>query len=425
LSRGWRGWNPPPNQGAEMARFLFVVPPFAGHVNPTVPVAAELVQWGHEVAWTGLPGSVEALLPDDAPFWAATSPEVAAYVADAGARRPDMRGAAAFKFLQEAVLLPLAAAMVDGVDAAVEAFEPDIMIVDQQALAGAVVARRRGMVWATSATTSGELVDPLAGLPLVATAMHRARVDLQIAHGVDPSVAALGDLRISPHLVVAYTTEALAGDVAIAAPVAFVGPSTLGRPEIDDFPWDQLDDSRPKVLISLGTLNADAGERFFAVAAEACRDQPWQAIFVAPEAMVPHPPSGAIVRARVPQLAVLARVDAVVSHGGHNTVCESLAAGLPLVLAPIRDDQPVVADQVVRAGAGVRVKFNRVKAPDLRSAILQALTDPELRRSAAVVAASFAVAGGAQAAAEALVGLVPASGDGARPVGRPVQSRRS
>ena len=39
-----------------MARFLFVVPPFAGHVNPTIPVAAELVSRGHEVAWAGLPG---------------------------------------------------------------------------------------------------------------------------------------------------------------------------------------------------------------------------------------------------------------------------------------------------------------------------------------------------------------------------------
>ena len=27
-------------------------------------------------------------------------------------------------------------------------------------------------------------------------------------------------------------------------------------------------------------------------------------------------------------------------------MCESLAEGLPLVLAPLRDDQPVVADQV-------------------------------------------------------------------------------
>src|SRR5690606_21479732 len=122
-------------------------------------------------------------------------------VAEAGDRRPDVRGAAAFKFLQEEVLLPLAAAMVDGVDAAVDAFEPDVLVVDQQALAGAVVARRRGMPWVTSATTSGELVDPLAALPLVAAAMHRARVDLQLADGVPPHVAEEGDLRVSPHLV--------------------------------------------------------------------------------------------------------------------------------------------------------------------------------------------------------------------------------
>lgn len=388
-----------------MARFLFVVPPFAGHVNPTVAVAAELGDRGHEVAWTGLPGSVEALLPEGSCFLPATSPEVAAYVADASDRRPDVRGAAAFKFLQEEVLLPLAAAMVDGVDAAVDEFRPDVLVVDQQALAGAVVARRRGLRWATSATTSGELVDPLAGLPLVAAAMHEARVALQARFGVPAEVAEQGDLRISPHLVVAYTTEALVGDVVVDAPVAFVGPSTLGRPEADDFPWDELDGDRPKVLVSLGTLNAEAGERFFSVAAEAFRDQPWQAVFVAPDELVPDPPPNVIVRGRVPQLALLARMDAVVSHAGHNTVCESLASGLPLVVAPIRDDQPVVADQVVRAGAGVRVKFNRVRAADLRSAIDEALTSPELRSAAQRISASFADAGGAAAAADALVDL--------------------
>ncbi|MFE0381998.1 glycosyltransferase, partial [Streptomyces inhibens] len=34
-------------------RVLFVVPPLAGHVNPTVAVAAELAARGHQVAWTG------------------------------------------------------------------------------------------------------------------------------------------------------------------------------------------------------------------------------------------------------------------------------------------------------------------------------------------------------------------------------------
>lgn len=388
-----------------MARFLFVVPPFTGHVNPTIAVAAELGRRGHDVAWTGLPGATEALLPEGARFVPATSPEVAAYVDELGDRRPDLRGAAAFKFLQEEVLLPLAAAMVEGVDAAVDAFGADVLVVDQQALAGAVVARRRGLPWATSATTSAELVDPLAGLPLVAEAMHRARVELQVANGVDPEVAEAGDLRVSPHLVVAYTTAELVPDVAIDAPTCFVGSSTTGRTEVDDFPWDRLADGRPTVLVSLGTLNADAGERFWAAAADACRDAPWQAVFVAPAELVPDPPPNVVVRGRVPQLALLARVQAVVSHAGHNTVCESLAAGVPLVLAPIRDDQPVVADQVVRAGAGVRVKFTRVKAADLRSAIETALADPGLRAAAARIASSFAAAGGPVAAADALEAL--------------------
>ena len=194
--------------------------------------------------------------------------------------------------------------------------------------------------------------------------------------------------------------------------VAFVGPSITGRPERDGLDWARLEPGRPAVLVSLGTVNADAGERFFAVAAAACRDQRWQAVFVAPPELVPDPPANVIVQARVPQLALLqelaARGGAVVSHAGHNTVCESLAAGLPLVLAPIRDDQPIVADQVVRAGAGVRVKFARVRADDLRAAIDAALTDADLRAAAARVQASFAAAGGPAAAATHLEALLPA-----------------
>lgn len=386
-------------------RFLFVVPPFTGHVNPTVPVAAELVAAGHEVAWTGVPGTVEHLLPTGAAFLPATPAEVTGYAEEMGARRSDLRGAAAFKFLQEEVLLPLADAMVAGVDAAVESFGADVLVVDQQALAGAVVGRRRGMPWATSATTSAELVDPLSGLPLVAEAMHRKRVELQLAHGISAEAAGAGDLRVSEHLLLAYTTAELVGPLAVDSPVTFVGPAVAGRPEDDDFCWDRLDPDVPTVLVSLGTLNAEAGGRFWQTAADACRDQPWQAVFVAPPELAPDPPANVVVRARVPQLALLQRVDAVVSHAGHNTVCESLAAGLPLVVAPIRDDQPVVADQVVQAGAGVRVRFARVRAEELRGAIATVLADDDLRAAATRIAKSFASAGGAPAAAAALVEL--------------------
>ncbi|MCU1369002.1 MAG: hypothetical protein JWO77_196 [Ilumatobacteraceae bacterium] len=394
-----------------MSRFLFVVPPFTGHVNPTIGVALELERRGHDVAWAGVPGATEALLPPGARFLSAVPDEVAAYVAEAGERRDDARGAAGFKFLQEEVLLPLAEHMVDGVDAALDAFGADVLVVDQQALGGAVVARRRAIPWATSATTSAELVDPLAALPKVAEAVHQMRVDLQVRHGIAPDVAGAGDLRLSPHLVLAYTVEeltgSLAGTPAGEVPVRFVGPCAVGRPEPGGFPWDRLSDDAavPNVLVSLGTLNAEVGERFWQAASEAFRGQPWTGVFVAPDHLVPDPPPNVIVRSRVPQLELLPRLRAVVSHAGHNTVCETLAAGLPLVVAPIRDDQPVVADQVVRAGAAVRVKFARVRADALRAAVHQALTDPALVAAAERIQASFAAAGGPVAAADALVAL--------------------
>ena len=98
-------------------------------------------------------------------------------------------------------------------------------------------------------------------------------------------------------------------------------------------------------------------------------EQAVQVILVAPPEVVGPLPPNVICQRYVPQLAVLREVDAVVCHGGHNTVCEALARGLPLVIAPIKDDQPIVADQVVAAGAGLRIKFGRVQPPELAAAV--------------------------------------------------------
>jgi MGT family glycosyltransferase len=131
-------------------------------------------------------------------------------------------------------------------------------------------------------------------------------------------------------------------------------------------------------------------------------------VLVAPPQLVPSATSAdnVLVRQRIPQLDVLDRVDAVVSHGGHNTVCESLSRGLPLVLAPIRDDQPIIADQVVRAGAGLRVKYGRVGPDELADAINRVLSEPAFGEAAESIRASFLQAGGARSAADAVEELL-------------------
>ncbi|MFD5635989.1 glycosyltransferase [Streptomyces sp. NPDC127077] len=410
-----------------MSGFLFVVPPLVGHINPAVGVADLLLARGHRVAWACAdPALVGRLAGGRSPVFPCAGP-----VPGVGeARRPpDLRGPEALKFLWEWYLLPLAEAMAPGVRAAVETFRPDVVVADQQAFAGGLIAERAGLPWATSATTSAEFADPLAGLPRVTEWLAERLAGLRRSIG-DP--AGDSDPRFSPHLVLAFSTVELAGPSAAArgGPIRWVGPSITARPAAAGFPWDWLDPGRATVLVTLGTANADAGGRFLAVCREALRARAdrVQGVVVDPgntlgadaaasRGAIPSPggtraPYGAppssghdkdlLVLPSIPQLALLERVDAVVCHAGHNTVCEALWHGVPLVVAPIRDDQPVVAGQVVDAGAGVRVRFGRVTAARLGAALDVVLHEPGHRAAAERIGTTFRAAGGAPAAADSL-----------------------
>jgi UDP:flavonoid glycosyltransferase YjiC (YdhE family) len=396
-----------------MSRILITVPPLTGHVNPTVSLGVELSARGHEVAWAGLPGVVDELLPSGARLVPVVGDLNQSTLDDMQEQGTGLRGAVALKFLWEGFLIPYARSTASALSGVVEDFEPDVLVVDQQDVGGAVVARRTGIPWVTSATTSAELADPLAALPKVDEWVRSQLVALQLDHGLSPSQAALGDLRFSDQLVIAFTTEALVGPVsgravASASVIRFVGPSVLGREDTTPFPWEWLQAPGSTVLVSLGTVNAAIGSRFFATVVEALRGSRVRAVLVAPPELVPSAAAAdnLLVLPRVPQLAVLEHMDAVVSHAGHNTVCESLARGLPLVLAPIRDDQPIVADQVVRAGAGLRVKFGRVSPDKLADALHRVLTEPGFREAAESIRDSFVRAGGPRAAADAVEQLL-------------------
>jgi MGT family glycosyltransferase len=271
------------------------------------------------------------------------------------------------------------------------------------------VAELRGLVWATSATTPYELLPVPDVMAKMRAWLDRLLAGLMVELGVDPERAEAFDPRFSPHLVLAFTTQALMGaDRRFPPHVALVGPAIGDRPDGTPFPWDWLDRSRPRVLVTLGTVNWRAGERFFRVVAEAFAGLDAQAVVVAPSDLLPAPPPNVLVRDRVPQLALLSHVDAVVCHAGNNTVCETLAEGRPLVVAPMRDDQPIIAEQVTAAGAGVRLRFRRVTPAALREALATVLGDPGYRAAAQEVQASFVAAGGPVAAADRLEALAAA-----------------
>ena len=308
-----------------------------------------------------------------------------------------LRGLESLRFFCAEVLIPLGRAMRPGVAEAVARWRPDVLAVDQQALAGALVARSTGLPWATLATTWADAGVTLQGLDKVLEWFEQQQAALQREAGLEPAA----ELERSPHLVLVFSTPALIGDTSsYPAQYRFVGPSFAQRRQDVSFPWEALD-GRRKLLASLGTLNAERGARLFAAIGEALVAEDLQVVVVAPESMGPFPASF-IRRDFVPQIALLPRMDAVLCHGGHNTVCEALAHGLPLILTPIKDDQTVVAQQVADAGAGIRLRFARAQATTIRAAGRAVLDDGRYRAAAGRIRESFAAAGGPARAAELL-----------------------
>ncbi|MEV7598307.1 glycosyltransferase [Kitasatospora sp. NPDC089797] len=380
-----------------MTRFLLVMPPLTGHVNPAAGIAAELTARGHEVAWTGTESVLRPLLGPDARVLGTGT---RAFRAQGG------HGLAALRSLWEGFIVPYARFTAKPLDTIVREYRPDVLLVDQHTPAGALVAHRHGLPWASFAPGAMELGRPYRALPQVEAWMtgllrglwERARLPAQ--EYLDP--------RFSPALLLATTGPALTG-TAPPPHHALVGPVLQPRPHDPDFPWQRLLPGRRRVLVTMGTLADGLGADFLARAARAlelCGPQV-QPVFAGPRALLPELPPHAVAVDRAPVLELLARgeVDAVLCHGGMNTVGEALAHGVPLVTAPIRHDQPFVAAQLVAAGAGLRVPFARV-TPERLAAALTAVLEPTGHRARAVqLGRELLAGGGAGAAADRLAAL--------------------
>ncbi|HVQ92794.1 MAG TPA: glycosyltransferase [Mycobacteriales bacterium] len=375
-----------------MSRYLIITLPLAGHVNPTIGIARELVARGHEVAWVGSEMVLRPMLGPDATILPTGS---RLYRAQGG------QGAAAVKSLWKSFVVPYARFVLPAVEKAVHTYQPDVLLVDQHAPAGGIVADRHGLPWAALVSSSMELTRPFAALPKVEEWV-AAQVEKVWTEAGVPAEQRY-DLRFSPHLVIALTSPALTGPVRFPDHYALVGPILADRPPTREFPWDRLDPDRRKVLVCLGTLQPEHVTAFYPRAAAALAGLPGvQGIIAAGPQMLPDPPANVLVAPWVPMLELLPRVDAVVCHGGMNTVCETLAHGVPLAMGPLINDQPVTANQVVAAGAGIRILLRRIRPDELRAVVTTLLDDPAYRAAAERVRDDFAAAGGARTAAERL-----------------------
>ena len=115
-------------------------------------------------------------------------------------------------------------------------------------------------------------------------------------------------------------------------------------------------------------------------------------------------PDNFIVRPSMPQLEILQRAALFISHGGMNSVNESLFYGVPLVVIPQQMEQLLNGRMVERAGAGIllgeKPPYGRIQPNQMRQATDKILHNPRYQQAAKKIGDTFHHAGGFRRAAD-------------------------
>lgn len=159
-------------------------------------------------------------------------------------------------------------------------------------------------------------------------------------------------------------------------------------------------DSRPLVYASLGTLQ---GHRLglFQRIATACRALDARLVVAHGGALSPRQEAAIdaeLVSPWVSQRQLISQADAVVTHGGLNTVLDALSAGVPMLCLPLAFEQPGIGARVAWAGAGETLS-HRASPAKIMSALNRILREPSYRSNAKAIGNECSEAGGIHRAA--------------------------
>jgi MGT family glycosyltransferase len=185
----------------------------------------------------------------------------------------------------------------------------------------------------------------------------------------------------------------------------FVGPSIVERQEDYDFQLQELE-THKVVYISMGTINNNCID-FYKKCIEAFANTELKVVMAIGQkvdiASLGSIPENFIIRNYIPQLEVLKKTDAFISHGGLNSVSEALYYGVPMVTIPQANDQPMVARQLVALGAGIGLKPEEVTPQILTETVYRLLSENTYRAAAERIGKSFREAGGYKKAVDCIL----------------------
>ncbi|WP_406728626.1 macrolide family glycosyltransferase [Streptomyces sp. GD-15H] len=391
-----------------MARYAMLPSPMAGHVNPTLPMAAELVARGHHVTYH-LP---EEFRPQAEAVGARLAP-VRLREPHGYRREPDPVA----RFAKVPMWLAAEAEdVLPHVLRAAEEHRPDAIVYDMTCVWGRLLARLRSgpAAMVVGSYVGNDHFSPVRTRHYAAMKEHlvsgfaetgRVVARINARHGltVRPQELFARDEQLV--LVVMPRAFHPAGET-FGEPFRFIGASLRAEARGTSL-CPPVPPGRRLAYVSFGTV-VELTDAVLSALRGTFDGTGWQVLLATGERAVDAAalPGHFTVRRSVPQLEVLRRADVFVTHGGTNSVMEALVHEVPMVVAALAPEHAITADQVEQLGLGTRIDPDKLDAAGLRSAVGAAADNPAVRRALAAMGRATREAGGAAAAADALEKLV-------------------
>ncbi|MER7111552.1 macrolide family glycosyltransferase, partial [Streptomyces sp. NPDC000229] len=377
-----------------------------GHVQPSLEVIRELVARGHRVTYaiaeefaelvasTGAEPRVHSSsLPpkDDTDAWGTElTGHLRLFLAEAGRALPQ---------LTEAY----------GND------RPDLVLHDPVAYAGRVLADRWGV--------------PAVQVSPTAVAWEGYEDDIR--DGTGPDAAAHGWLGAAglaagraarrPERCVVVISKVLQphADRVDGSVYSFTGPCRGSGTDRDD--WRRPPHAERVVLVSLGTIFTRAPALYRACLAAFGGLPGWHVVLQTGGGIDPADlgelPDNVELRGWIPQLSIMDRVDAFITHAGPGSIQVALAHGVPMVAVPQAADQFGNARMLQELGVAHCLGKDEVTAEALREAVCALVDDPEMAARGASVRREMAAEGGTRRAADLIEAALPARDKGTTALG--------
>ncbi|MFJ2739872.1 macrolide family glycosyltransferase [Streptomyces sp. NPDC087440] len=401
------GMNATPRAAAHILMYSIAQP---GHVNPSLDVIRELVARGHRVSYA-IPASYAEKV-------AATGAEPVVYTStlpEEGAD-PEAWGTELVDNLQP--FLDNGIQSLPQVAEALEGDEPDLVLHDISGYPAPILARRWGVPVISLSPNlvawdgyAEEYQKPMEDA-LLATERGRAYLDGfrdWLRENDMPAKSFFEYIAPTRSLVLIPKALQPNADRVDETVHTFVGACQGER--ADQGEWHRPADAEKVVLVSLGS-SFTKQPAFYRECLKAFGDLPgWRLVLqigkFVQESELGEIPANVEVTRWAPQLAILQQADLFVTHAGAGGSQEGLATRTPMIAVPQAVDQFGNADMLQGLGVARRIDTEDATAELLRSTAQLLVSDPDVARKLADIAADMAKEGGTRRAADLIEAELP------------------